>query len=305
MIALRPTMKHINSAARDISYASSAETKAGRAFIRTVENMTGRVGLIKRAEGYGDEVAAGRDFWKVMMERYNVRLNFQEGSLDRIPKEGPVIVVANHPFGILDGLVLGHILSEARGDFRILAHRVFRNAEDLDRVILPINFDQTKEAVKVNLNTRKVAVDYLRDGGCIGIFPGGTVSTSATPMSYPMDPQWRNFTAKLIQKSEATVVPVYFDGTNSRLFQLASHAHYTLRMAMLIREFKKKIRKDITLSVGNPISAADLSPYSKDSSAMMGFLRNRTYGLSPKNLDTSDLGFEFEDNYKNASRSVR
>ncbi len=298
-------MKQFNSAARDISYASSAETKAGRAFIRTVENMTGRVGLIKRAAGYGDEVAAGRDFWNVMMERYNVRLNFLEGTLDRIPKEGPVVVVANHPFGILDGLVLGHILSEVRGDFRILAHRVFRNAEDLDRVILPINFDKTKEAVKVNLNTRKVAIDYLKDGGCIGIFPGGTVSTAATPMSYPMDPQWRNFTAKLIQKSGATVVPVYFDGTNSRLFQFASHTHYTLRMAMLIREFKKNIRKNITLSIGNPILSSEILPFSKDYSAMMRFLRDKTYGLSSKNLDTSDLGFEFEDNYKNASRGFR
>jgi len=89
---------------------------------------------------------------------------------------------------------------------------VFRKAEDLNRVILPVAFDETKEALRTNIETRRTALNYLNDGGIIGIFPGGTVSTSARAMGQPMDPQWRGFSGKLIRKSGATVVPIYFDG---------------------------------------------------------------------------------------------
>src|SRR6056297_393733 len=136
--------------AREISYASSAASRGGRAMIRVMENATGRLGLIRRAEGYGDEVRQGRDFWQVMVERYGLRLDVIGGSLDNIPREGPLVVISNHPYGILDGLMMGYILSKARGDFRILANNVFRKAEDLDRVVLPISFDESREAMREN-----------------------------------------------------------------------------------------------------------------------------------------------------------
>lgn len=222
------------AATREISYAHSAKTRAGRAVIRTMENSTGRIKLIRQAKGYEREVAAGADFWNVMTQRYGLSLDIVGGSLDNIPKEGPLLTIANHPYGILDGLMMGHILSQTRGDFRILAHRVFRKAEDINRVILPVSFDETKEAVAQNLATRKAALNYMKEGGAIGIFPGGTVSTSAKLFGAPLDPGWRSFTAKLVSKSDAAVVPIYFDGANSRLFQIASHAHATLRMGLLI-----------------------------------------------------------------------
>ena len=226
--------------ARDISYAFSAQTKSGRALIRTLENATGRLKLIRRAAGYQDAVARGEDFWQVMVERYGLSLDVVGGSLANIPSMGPLVVVSNHPYGILDGLMMGHILSSRRsGDFRILANNVFKKAEDLDRVILPVSFDETREAIAENLRTRKEALRYLGDGGAIGVFPGGTVSTSAKPFSAPLDPKWRSFTAKMISKSGAQVVPIYFEGANSRLFQIASHLHTTLRMALLIKEFKR------------------------------------------------------------------
>ncbi len=290
-----PNRRHV---ARDISYAYSASTKGGRAVIKLMENATGRIGLIRRAQGYETEVAAGRDFWQVMVERYGLSLEVIGGTLDSIPREGPLIVIANHPYGILDGLMLGHILSIVRGDFRILAHKVFRKAEDLDRVILPISFDETKEAVKQNLETRKVSLDYLAAGGAIGVFPGGTVSTAAKPFSQPMDPGWRSFTARMIAKSGATVVPIYFDGHTSRLFQLASHLHYTLRMGLLIQEFRKRVNTPVRVVVGQPISDLELQARAKDSKAMMDFLRKATYDLSPSPVKTYDYGFEFEEKYK-------
>lgn len=296
-------------AARDITYASTAKGRPGRTMIRVMENVTGRLRLIRRAEGYDREVAAGQDFWKVMSERYNVSLDIVRGTLDSIPTDGPLIIVSNHPYGILDGLMMGWMLSERRnGEFRVLAHRIFCRAADLERIILPISFDDTKEAAKLNLETRKAAVDYLNNGGAIGIFPGGTVSTSATPFSEPMDPEWRTFTAKMIAKSGAIVVPVFFEGQNSRLFQLASHLHSTLRTGMFIREFKTKINKPVRIVVGEPIPTKDLERFKKDPKGCMDFLRKATYELSPSPVDTSHIGHEFDDKYKarrNGGRHIR
>lgn len=280
--------------ARDISYAHSAATRAGRAVIRVMENATGRLGLIRRAQGYDQEVAQGRDFWQVMADRYGLTLEVSGQGLHAIPRQGPLIVVANHPFGILDGLMLGHLLAQTRGDFRILAHRVFRKAEDLDRVILPISFDETKAAVQQNLDTRKEALRYLAQGGAIGIFPGGTVSTSARPWAAPMDPGWRGFTARMIAKSGASVVPIYFEGHNSRLFQLASHCHPTLRMGLLIRQFARRVDRPVRVVIGAPIPQAALQARAADAKAMMDFLRKATYELSPTPLKSYDYGYEFE-----------
>ncbi|WP_424833749.1 lysophospholipid acyltransferase family protein [Ruegeria sp.] len=290
-----PSRRHV---ARDISYAYSAETKGGRMVIKLMENTTGRLRLIKRADGYEKDVANGRDFWSVMVERYGLSLDVAGGALSNIPKDGPLILIANHPYGILDGLMMGHILSRTRGDFRILAHRVFRKAEDLNRIILPISFDETKEAMKLNLETRKTALNYLGEGGAIGIFPGGTVSTGVKPFSHPMDPGWRGFTARMVAKSNATVVPVFFDGHTSRLFQIASHLHSTLRMGLLIKEFKKRVDTPVKVVVGEPIGRDVLDPLAKDTRKMMDFLRKATYELSPKPLKSYDYGYEFEERHR-------
>jgi putative hemolysin len=286
------------SVAREISYSGSAGTRAGSCFIRTVENLTGRPKMIKRADGYEDEVANGADFWQVMMSRYGIDLNFVAGNLQSIPKKGPLVVVSNHPFGIMDGLILGHILRERRGDFRIVANDVFLKAEDVKRVILPISFAKSREALKLNLDTRATAVQYLKEGGCIGIFPGGTVSTSARLMSSPMDPKWRNFTAKMIQKSGATVVPLYFQGSNSRAFQFASHIHSNLRLALLIREFKRQINTPVPLIVGEPLTSADFASYKNDPAGLMDFLRTRTYHLAPGATSKPEYGHEFEEQHR-------
>ena len=290
-----PSRRHI---ARDITYAHSAATRGGRALIRVMENTTGRLRLIKRADGYETEVAAGRDFWSVMVDRYGLTLDVVGGALENIPRTGPLILIANHPYGILDGLMMGHILAQVRGDFRILAHQVFGKAGDLNRIILPIDFDETKEALRRNLETRRAALDYLGAGGAIGIFPGGTVSTAAKPFSHPMDPGWRAFTARMVAKSGATVVPLFFDGHTSRLFQLASHFHQTLRMGLLIKEFRKRVDTPVRVVIGEPIGRDILDPLAGQSRKMMDFLRKATYELSPKPLASYDYGFEFEQRHR-------
>lgn len=284
---------------RDISYASAARSRGGRALIRLLENATGRPRVIARAAGYEAAMAAGQSFWHVMPEKFGLRLEVTSGSLTSVPGSGPLVMIANHPYGILDGLMMGNLLDALRGDFRILANSVFVKAPDLRRVILPISFDETPEAVALNLQTRRTALDYLTGGGAIGIFPGGTVSTAATPFrARPMDPGWRNFTAKLIQRSGATVVPLFFEGENSRLFQIASHLHYTLRLGLLIKEFRARMDRPVRVAIGQPIPPDRLATFGPDARGMMDFLRRSTYELSPRPVDSYAYGYEFEAKYK-------
>lgn len=278
--------------AREISYAHSARSLAGRAFIRSVENITGRPRLIRMALGYDLEVDAGRDFWEVMAERYRLRTSVTEADLARIPRDGPLVAVANHPFGILDGLALGLILSRARGDFKIMAHKVFHKARDLERVILPLNWDETPEGVRQNLRTRQDALSLLAGGGCVGVFPGGAVSTSRTLRGRPMDPAWKTFTAKMIFRSRARVVPIHFDGGNSRLFQIASHLNGNLRRALLIAEFDRSVRREVNVTIGEPLPQAELDRHRGDARGLMAHLRLATYRLAPTPLEDYAPGLE-------------
>ena len=277
---------------REISYAFSAKSRAGKAVIRSIENLTGRPRLIRMAAGYETEVSAGRDFWEVMTERY--RLKVAVDGAANIPADGPLIVVANHPYGILDGMALGRILSETRGDFRIVANNVFHRSEELSRIILPIDFADTKAARRLNLDTRNEALRFLGDGGAVGIFPGGTVSTARRPFGAPADPVWRTFTARLAARSGATVVPVYFHGANSRLFQVASHLHSTLRVALLIKEFGKRVGGDVRATIGAPLDAGEFAARASDGMALMDYLRDATYALSPEGAPFAAYGKDWD-----------
>jgi putative hemolysin len=270
------------TAPREISYSWSAKSKLGKAVIRSLENLTGRPRLLKMALGYEDEVEAGRDFWEVMQERYGITMEFEGGGLENIPTEGPVVMIANHPYGILDGMAMGRMLSATRGDFRIIAHMVFRKADDLKRIILPIDFSETKEAMAQNIATRKAALEYLADGGAIGIFPSGAVSTAAAPFGKATDSIWKTFTAKMITRSKAQVVPVFFNGTNSRLFQIASHLNQTLRTALFISEFDSKVEKPLKVTVGKPLPPEEIQRRHNSPRELMTYLREQTYGLSPE-----------------------
>ena len=194
--------------------------------------------------------------------------------------------------------MMGHILSMVRGDFRIMANSVFKKAEELNRVLLPISFDDDREAMAMNIATRKEALRYLGERGAIGIFPGGTVSTAAKPFSKPMDPGWRSFTARMVAKSDATVVPLYFDGHTSRLFQIASHMHTKLRLRLLIKEIKHRVDTPVRVVIGEPIARAVLDPMAGDPKQMMEFLRKATYELNPNPVKVFDLGYEFEERHR-------
>ncbi len=281
------------SATREISYAITAKSRKGRVLIRSIENTTGRLRLIYRARGYDKDIDENNTFWDVVSRRYGLSLEVISGSLSNIPAEGPVVVISNHPYGILDGLMMGKILSTARSEFRIMAHKVFSKADEISDSILPISFDNTREAMAMNLKTRKDALAYINQGGAVGIFPGGSVSSPQRMFSRPMDPEWGTFSAKMISRSNATVVPVFFEGFNSRRFHVAGRMSRTLRTALLVNEFKRRINKPVKIAVGEPLSRDAMDAYSKDPRALMDFLRNATYDLSSKPINTREYGRDF------------
>ena len=281
------------SATREISYAVTAKSRRGRVLIRSVENATGRLRLIHRARGYDKDINDENNFWDVVTRRYGLSLEVISGTLSNIPATGPVVVISNHPYGILDGLMMGKILSTTRAEFRIMAHKVFSKAEEISDSILPISFDGTKEALAMNLQTRKEALAYINAGGAVGIFPGGSVSSPERIFSRPMDPEWRTFSAKMISRSNATVVPVFFEGYNSRRFHVAGRMSRTLRTALLVNEFKRRINKPVKIAVGEPLDRAALDAYIKDPRALMDFLRDSTYELSSKPVNTREYGRDF------------
>ena len=283
---------------RDLSYARSARSRGGRALIRGMETAGGRRALLRRAQGYRDDVALGANFFDIMTARFGVSVQIAGGAMAHIPRDGPLIVVANHPFGILDGLVMGHLLAQRRADFKILANSVFAQAPELQTHLLPINFDETRQAQADNIAARKRALGVLEQGGAIGVFPGGTVSTANAPFARPTDPAWRNFTARMVAKSRAVVVPVFFHGRTSHLFQLASHLHMNLRLGLLVHEFARLLDQPAQISIGAPLSRADLDPLAGAPKQMMDFLRKATYEQGTGPLKPLETGYDFGDRHR-------
>ena len=283
----------------DLSYAHSAQSKLGRAIIRCLENATGRSALLSRSPNLRTNVHSIQNLWHSIMEGYGVTIDIMQGELGDIPVDQPFIVVANHPYGILDGLVMGSVLAQSGTNFKIIANDIFSKAREISDKILPISFKNTREAISLNLRTRKNAITHLSHGGAIGIFPGGTVSTSSKLFSQPADPSWRSFTAKMIFKSNALVVPIFFDGNTSRIFQLASHLHPTIRAGLLLREFKLRLDKPVRIVIGKPIPRCRMDLFKNDSRKIMDFLRLETYKLSPNKNQTFEYGYEFEHKHRN------
>ena len=283
----------------DVSYAHSAQSRLGRSIIRCLENATGRSALLSRSPNLRTNMHSIQNFWHSIMEGYGVTIDIMQGELGDIPVDQPIIVVANHPYGILDGLVMGSVLAQSGANFKIIANDIFNKAREISDKILPISFKNTREAISLNLRTRKNALAHLSHGGAIGIFPGGTVSTSSKLFSQPADPAWRSFTAKMIFKSNALVVPIFFDGNTSRIFQIASHLHPNIRAGLLLREFKLRLDKPVRIVIGKPIPRCRMDLFKNDSRKIMDFLRLETYKLSPNKNQTFEYGYEFEHKHRN------
>ncbi len=265
---------------KSFTYANGDHNPFQSALIRTIEKLTGQLKIWKLYYDYTQEDPATRDhFWNAAVEKLDINVNYDAQALDAIPKTGPLVVVANHPYGVLDGLIITQLMKRVRPDFKVLTNSVLCRAPEAKDDLLPIDFAQTEEALKVNLDTRKTARALLKQGGCIVVFPAGGVSTIPTwKDKVAQDTAWQPFIARLIQESRAGVVPIFFEGQNSRIFQFASLVSPTLRLALFFKEVADKIGSKIGVVIGSKIPFEDIS-HLKDRDALCDDLRSRTYAL--------------------------
>ncbi len=241
-----------------ISYASPQDKLPKRILINSVEMATGR----RRVEQAYDRLKAMNipdvTVWQHLFPLLQVDLSYDRNKLNNIPSHGPLVLIANHPFGVLDGLALGYLLSHIRSDFRLIVNEVLCREPLLGPYLLPIDFREDKSAFQTNINTRNTAIQTIKDGGSIGIFPSGGVATAPKPFSRQAeDLEWKNFLVKIIKRHDARIVPIYFHGQNSQLFQIASHINQNLRLGLLLNEVNNKRGKTLKINIGDPIHSID------------------------------------------------
>ncbi len=263
----------------NFSYAAPDDPRLKRLLIRAIERMTGQPYLKHLYETNRKAPLPGENFWEMAVRLLELKVDYNQAALFAVPREGPLVIVANHPFGVLDGIVISYLASKMRDDFRVLTNSVLYRAEEIRPFLLPVDFSETKEAMAVNIRTRAEARAFLKNGGCVVVFPAGGASTAPKPWSRKaIDAEWGNFTAGLITQTKASVLPVYFAGQNSRLFQVASHISLTLRLSLFFKEVYDKIGSRMRVRIGRVISYPELERL--DRKEFMRHLRDITYSLA-------------------------
>jgi putative hemolysin len=197
----------------------------------------------------------GLNFIDASFETLNIRYLCPENDMKHIPDKGPFIVVSNHPYGFLDGLIMIRVFGERFGDFKVLANYFLKLFSPISDYFIEV--DPFVSGSVQNLKGIKGALSHLQDGNPLGIFPSGEVSTYYKRKTVVEDKEWALPAIKLIEKAGVPVVPVYFSGQNSRLFHLKGRINPYLRTISLPREFLKKKDEEVFFRIGSPINPED------------------------------------------------
>ncbi len=266
---------------RNLSYANTFTNPFKRVAIQVMELLTGKLHLlylIRKFERRG--VKFGQAFWKDALDIMGITLETPEAQLQRIPKTGAVIVVANHPHGLVDGMVLAETIGRVRTDYKILTRSLLTGVNAIDQFMIPVPFPHEEDALQQNLEMRRRAMEHLKDGGVIVLFPSGVVAASETWFGPAIEKEWNPFTAKMIQRSGATVVPIYFPGRNSRAYQIANQISPTLRQGLLIYEVRHALYKPQAPVVGEPFDPEEIRSWASNPRGFVAWLREQTLALA-------------------------
>ena len=285
-------MEYIDS--KYFSYADPEDPILKKILIRSIEFLTGQPKLFKLYRRYQENPNLWKSFWDGCVDLLKLKISISNFDLEKIPSTGPAIVVANHPFGVLDGLVLSWLVSQKRNDFKLLVHSLLLRAPETKGHLLPIDFTGDKKALLTNLETRKKARKHISEGGCIIIFPSGTVSTTLKfyqKKAKAFDCEWKKFTSRLIKQTDPKIIPIYFPGNNSLAFQIFSHISLVLRSSLLFFEIKRRINTEVEVFVGDSFKYSEIGKdLSNDELADM--LRTKTYLLDKEYSSPPPYGLD-------------
>jgi len=285
MFALRLRRAFDNSRIEfpELSYANENQRPFQRWLIRQLETLSGRDYFVDLYKTWRSEVVGVSEYVMTeMLALVDLRLHVRGAAWppQNLP-DTPVVLIANHPYGIGDGIAILSLAEKLGRPFRVIINNDLLKVPEMRALSLPISFDETREALQMNLETRREAVRLLKEGVTMVVFPAGGVATAPRGFGKAQDLPWKQFPAKLVQSAGASVIPVFFEGQCSRLFHLSSLVSMTLRTSLLIREFRRLCGKDIIAHVGPVIEAQTLGAI-RDRKALTGFLYQAVFGLEPE-----------------------
>jgi putative hemolysin len=288
-----------------LSYASPRDPRWKRWAMHVIEDLSGRRRLLPIYHAWRTEVAGkSPHMMNELLRMIGTTLDIQSvcpGAANpgvspgaswpvTVPGGAPLVMVANHPFGIGDGIAVLALAEQLGRPHRILANSDFLKVPEIRHLALPIDFSETREAIRTNVESRNTARRLLREGVTIVVFPAGGVATADNFAGKAEELPWKTFTARMIQQAEAAVLPVYFEGQNGPLFHLASRYSLTIRLALMVSELRKFVDARVPVHVGPLVPFADLA-HRHDRQELTHELYARVHQLAPgsRHLRLSDL----------------